>query len=225
MNRLDRISGKYIYNSKLTLTEFHILAIPKYKSSRLSDNFAGSRTDAELICAYKNGDISGYNEIVLRYQHQVYWVIRKMVNSHDDADDLTQEVFIKVYSALKNFREESNLFTWLYRIATNYSINHLRKAKVRNTVSFDIINEPVESNDKKSDETIDENIKRRLLVEAIETLPARQRAVFNMRYYDELSYEDISKILKKSVGGIKANYFHAVKKLGGYIKTKMRIDN
>jgi RNA polymerase sigma-70 factor (ECF subfamily) len=147
-----------------------------------------------------------------------------MVNSHDDADDLTQEVFIKIYSALKDFREESNLFTWLYRIATNYSINHIRKAKVRNTVSFEVVTQSIVSNEKKSDEAIDENTRRRVLEEAIETLPAQQRAVFNMRYYDELSYEEISKILKKSVGGIKANYFHAVKKLGDHLKQKMKIE-
>jgi len=200
------------------------LAIPKDKSPQLSEQFTGGRTDTELISAYKNGDISGYNEIVLRYQKQVYWVIRKMVNSHDDADDLTQEVFIKIYSALKDFREESNLFTWLYRIATNYSINHIRKAKVRNTVSFEVVTQSIESNEKKSDEAIDENTRRKVLEEAIETLPAQQRAVFNMRYYDELSYEEISKILKKSVGGIKANYFHAVKKLGDHLKQKMKIE-
>ena len=197
------------------------MAATKDNSPQLSDKFDGSRPDSELISAFKNGDITGYNEIVRRYQQQVYWVIRKMVNSHDDADDLTQEVFIKVYSALRDFREESNLFTWLYRIASNYSINHLRKMKIRNTVSFEIVTEQIESKDKRSDETMDEASRRKLLERAIETLPAKQRAVFNMRYYDELSYEDISKILKKSVGGVKANYFHAVKKLGEFMKPKI----
>jgi RNA polymerase sigma factor (sigma-70 family) len=201
------------------------LAATKDKSPQLSDEFNGSRPDSELISAFKNGDISGYNEIVRRYQQQVYWVIRKMVNSHDDADDLTQEVFIKIYTALKDFREESNLFTWLYRIATNYSINHVRKAKVRNTVSFEVITGQVESGDKRSDEAVDEKTKRKLLEEAIETLPAQQRAVFNLRYNENLSYEDISKIMNKSVGGIKANYFHAVKKLGDYLKLKMKMEN
>lgn len=186
----------------------------------MSDKIAGSKPDSELINAFKNGDVSGYNEIVRKYQQQVYWIIRKMVNSHDDADDLTQEVFIKVYTALKDFREESNLFTWLYRIATNYSINHIRKIKIKNTVSFEIVTEQVESGEKRSDEALDEVSRRKLLEEAIETLPAKQRAVFNMRYYDELSYEDIAGIMKKSVGGIKANYFHAVKKLGEFMKTK-----
>jgi RNA polymerase sigma factor (sigma-70 family) len=193
----------------------------KDKSSQLSEKIAGNKLDSELIAAFKNGDVKGYNEIVMKYQQQVYWVIRKMVNSHDDADDLTQEVFIKVYSALKDFREESNLFTWLYRIAMNYSINHIRKIKIRNTVSFELVTEQVESKDKMSDETMDEAAKRKLLEEAIETLPAKQRAVFNMRYYDELSYEEIADITKKSVGGIKANYFHAVKKLGEFMKPKL----
>lgn len=177
--------------------------------------------DAELIRQFKNGDIRGYNEIVRKYQQQVYWVIRKMVLDHDEADDITQEVFIKVYSALNEFREESNLFTWLYRIATNYSINYLRKVKTRNTVSVDMVAEPIESSEKRSDEIIDEETRRKVLEEAIETLPAQQRAVFNMRYYDEMPYDEIANILGKSVGGIKANYFHAVKKIGQYVKEKI----
>jgi RNA polymerase sigma-70 factor (ECF subfamily) len=201
------------------------LAATRDKGPQVSDRFVEGRPDSELISAFKNGDIGGYNEIVRRYQQQVYWVIRKIVNSHDDADDLTQEVFIKIYSALKDFREESNLFTWLYRIATNYSINHIRKAKIKNTVSFEIITQQVESGDKKSDEAVDEKTRRKLLEEAIETLPAQQRAVFNLRYNENLSYEDISKIMNKSVGGVKANYFHAVRKLGDYLKMKMRTEN
>jgi RNA polymerase sigma-70 factor (ECF subfamily) len=190
----------------------------------MPEKFVNSKSDSELIRDFKNGDVRGYNEIVRKYQQQVYWIVRKMVNSHDDADDLTQEVFIKVYSALRDFREESNLFTWLYRIAVNYSINHIKKVKIRNTVSFEVVTDPVETKDKKSDELIDEQTRRKHLEAAIETLPARQRAVFNMRYYDELSYDEISKILKKSVGGVKANYFHAVKKLGEYLKEKAKIE-
>ncbi len=183
-----------------------------------------NRSDSELIRDFKNGDIKGYNEIVRRYQKQVYWVIRKIVNSHDDADDITQEVFIKVHSALGNFREESNLFTWLYRIATNYSINHIRKLKVKNTVSLEVETKQMISQDKMSDEKIDEERRRKILEQAIETLPAQQRAVFDLRYYEELSYEDISKIMKRSVGGIKANYFHAVKKIGEHLKIKFKTD-
>jgi RNA polymerase sigma factor (sigma-70 family) len=177
--------------------------------------------DSELIRQFKNGDIKGYNEIVRKYQQQVYWVIRKIVQDHDDTDDITQEVFIKVYSALKEFREESNLFTWLYRIATNYAINHTRKVKVRNTVSVELVVEQVETGEKNAGELMDEQSRRKILEQAIETLPPQQRAVFNMRYYDELPYDEIANILGKSVGGIKANYFHAVKKIGEYVKEKI----
>jgi RNA polymerase sigma factor (sigma-70 family) len=180
------------------------------------------KQDCELITNFKSGDIKGYNEIVKKYQEQVYWVIRKMVFNHDDADDITQEVFIKVYTALKDFREESNLFTWLYRIAVNFSINHIKKNKNKSNFSIDSLMIQVESHDKKSDELIEEKERRELLMRAIETLPVQQRIVFNMRYYDDLSYNDISKLLKKSVGGIKANYFHAVKKIGEYLKTKIK---
>ncbi|RPI19361.1 MAG: RNA polymerase sigma factor [Ignavibacteriae bacterium] len=179
------------------------------------------KPDKELIKDFKNGDIRGYNELVRRYQQQVYRVVRKIVLNHDDADDITQEVFIKVYSALKEFREESNVFTWLYRIATNYSINHIKRVKVKNTVSFEIVTEQVEYIEKKTDERMDDEQRRKILIEAIETLPAQQRAVFNLRYYEELSYDEISKIMEKSVGGVKANYFHAVKKLGEYLKGKV----
>jgi RNA polymerase sigma factor (sigma-70 family) len=182
------------------------------------------KNDSELINDFKNGDIRGFNEIVRKYQQQVYWVIRRMVIDHDDADDITQEVFVKVYSALKNFREEANLFTWLYRIATNYSINHIRKIKSKNLVSFEVISDPIETKEKGSEEIIDEETRRKVLNKAIESLPVQQKAVFNLRYYEELSYEEIAKIMKKSVGGIKANYFHAVKNLSSYFKAKMIVD-
>jgi RNA polymerase sigma-70 factor (ECF subfamily) len=187
----------------------------------MKGNIPKINNDSELIRQFKSGDVKGYNEIVRKYQKQVYWVIRKMVLDHDEADDITQEVFIKVHSALKDFREESNLFTWLYRIATNYSINHLKKVKTRNTVSVELVSEPLESDDKVYDEHIDEVQRRKILEKAIETLPAQQRAVFDLRYYDQLPYDEIAEILGKSVGGIKANYFHAVKKIGECVKGKI----
>jgi RNA polymerase sigma factor (sigma-70 family) len=186
-----------------------------------AEDILDKKNDSELVRAFKNGDIKGYNEIVRKYQQQVYWVIRKMVQGHDEADDITQEVFIKVYTALKDFREESNLFTWLYRIATNYAINHIRKVKVKNTVSFEIVTDPIVSDEKEGGETLDGARRTRILEDAIETLPPKQRAVFNMRYYDELPYDEIAKILEKSAGGIKANYFHAVKKIGEYVKSRI----
>jgi RNA polymerase sigma factor (sigma-70 family) len=184
-------------------------------------NLTGKNSDIEFVRQFKNGDIRGYNEIVRKYQQQVYWIIRRIVQDHDESDDITQEVFIKIHSALRNFREESNLYTWLYRIATNFAINHVKKVKVKNTVSIEIVTEQIENKDLHADEKFDEERKRKILGEAIETLPPRQRAVFNMRYYDELTYEEISDILGKSTGGVKANYFHAVKKIGEYVKKNL----
>jgi len=189
----------------------------------MADKKAEQNIDLELVRAFKNGDVSGYNRIVLKYQEQVYWVARKMVNDHDDANDLTQEVFIKVYSALKDFREESNLFTWLYRITMNFCLNHVTKPKTKMTVSVEEVVEPMFSSDQSADERIDEEIRREAIMEAIETLPKQQRAVFNMRYYDNIPYEEISKIMKRSVGGVKANYFHAVKHIGNHLKEKLGI--
>jgi RNA polymerase sigma-70 factor (ECF subfamily) len=111
----------------------------------------------------------------------------------------------------------------LYRIAVNYSINHIKKSKIRNTISIEIVSEPIEAKDKKSDELMDEETRRKHLESAIDTLPAQQRAVFNFRYYTALSYGDISRILNKSIGGVKANYFHAVKNLGECLKEKMKV--
>ena len=187
----------------------------------MKENLSSGNNDIDFVKQFKNGDIRGYNEIVRKYQKQVYWVIRRIVQDHDETDDITQEVFIKIYSALKDFREESNLFTWLYRIATNYAINHVKKVKVRGTVSLEIVTEQIENKDKQADEILDDQRRRKILEAAIETLPPQQRVVFNMRYYDELPYEEISKILGKSVGGIKANYFHAVKKIGVYVKENL----
>lgn len=187
----------------------------------MKESSRGKNSDTELIRQFKNGEINGYNEIVRKYQQQVYWIIRRIVQDHDETDDITQEVFIKVYSALRNFREESNLFTWLYRIATNFALNHVKKVKAKGTVSLELVTGQIESKDKQTDEILDEDRKRKILEAAIETLPPQQRAVFNMRYYDELPYDEISSILGKSVGGIKANYFHAVKKIGEYVKSNL----
>jgi len=186
----------------------------------MNGNSGSRNNDSDLVKQFKNGDIRGYNEIVRKYQKQVYWIIRKIVQDHDETDDITQEVFIKVHSALKNFREEANLFTWLYRISVNFALNHVKKVKHRNTVSFEVVTEQFEYDEKNTDEKLDEQRRRKILEQAIETLPPQQRAVFNMRYYDQMQYGEISKILGKSVGGIKANYFHAVKKIGDYIKAK-----
>lgn len=145
-----------------------------------------------------------------------------MVIDHDDADDITQNVFIKLHSALKNFRGESALFTYLYKMAVNFSLNHIKKTKNKQMketlINNDMIDNICDNGNNSSD--FDSDNRSKIIAEAVAGLPDRQRAVFNMRFYDELSYEEISKILNKSVGGLKANYFHAFKKIQAFLNNK-----
>ena len=182
--------------------------------------------DNLIIECFKKGNKSAFNYLVLKYQKKIYWIIRQMVMNHDEADDITQEVFIKIYESMDSFRGDSKFFTYIYKIAVNFSINHLNKAKRIFTISSDFNMETykLKSDDKNADEIIDNNQRTKCLEEAIFSLPVQQRAVFNLRYYDNLSYEEIGKILNKSVGGMKANYFHAIKKIEDYLK-KQRIFN
>ncbi|MBE2254692.1 MAG: sigma-70 family RNA polymerase sigma factor [Ignavibacteria bacterium] len=175
-----------------------------------------------LIDEFKNGNINAYNTLVRKYQKKIYSLIRKMVLDHDDASDITQEVFIKLYSSLKDFRGESKFFTYIYRIAVNYSINHLNKKNRILSRSADIENESyhLSSDEAGADEKFDSELKSKFLDKAIGLLPEQQRIVFNLRFYENLSYEEISQITNKSVGGMKANYFHAVKKIQEYFKKK-----
>ncbi len=176
--------------------------------------------DKQLLELYHAGQADRmFNEMVRRYHSRIYWVARRMVKNHEDADDIAQDVFIKAYTALKDFRGDANIYTWLYRIAVNLSINHLRKQKVRKLVDItDYI--PFLGKDADQDRGIirEENVS--LIEQAIETLPEKQRAVFIMRYYDEMPYEQISAILGTSVGGLKANYHHAVKKVGQFVRDR-----
>lgn len=177
--------------------------------------------DELLIDSFKKGNHNAFNLIVRKYQKRIYMTIKKMVLDHDDADDITQEVFIKLYRSIRDFRGESKFFTYLYKIAFNYSLNHLNrsnKIKMRNTEFNDSNDSHSLRNGNDINEIIDEKKRSIILKKAIETLPDQQRAVFVMRYYDNMSYEEISKILNKSVGGMKANYFHALKKIGNCIK-------
>ncbi len=177
-----------------------------------------SKSDAELVKELKNGHQVAFNELVRRYKERVYWVARRMVGSHDDADDIAQEVFIKVYRSIDSFREESSFYTWVYRIATNTSINFLKRKKLRELIRFDDLVAPLISVEDQPDETIEREENTALIERAIQRLPQKQRQVFIMRYYDELSYEEMAKILKKSVGGLKANYFHALKKIKEFMR-------
>ncbi len=176
--------------------------------------------DKQLLDMYRAGQADRmFNEMVRRYHSRIYWVARRMVKSHEDADDIAQEVFVRAYQSLENFRGESAIYTWLYRITVNLSINHLRKQKIRKLVDItDYIPFLAKDADQDSGVVRKENVS--LIEEAIDTLPEKQRAVFIMRYYDEMPYEQISAILGTSVGGLKANFHHAVKKITAFVKKR-----
>jgi len=154
----------------------------------------------------------GFARLVSEYSERLYWQIRKMVLSHDDANDILQDVFIKVWTNLENFRGESKLTTWLYRIAINESITFLNKKRTQNNISIDD-EDTFLLNTIESDEYFDGDEAQKLLQKAIVTLPDKQRLVFQMKYFDEMKYEDMSEILGTSVGALKASYHHAVKKI------------
>lgn len=179
------------------------------------------RTDFELVDDFKKGDAAAFNEIVRRYQERVYWIARRLVETHEDADDVVQDVFVRVYESLTKFRSDSTLFTWLYRITTNVALNALRKKRVKEMVRLhDIKTKISDEADGPSDELQRQEYER-LLQEAIERLPPKQKLVFTMRFYDELPYEEMARILKRSEGGLKANYSHAFKKIQAYVRKEM----
>ncbi len=158
-----------------------------------------------------------FTDIVKKYQEKIYWHIRRMVVDHDDANDVLQNMFIKVWKGLENFREDSQLYTWLYRIATNESLTFLEQQKKKSAISLSDVESGL-SNKIKADEGFDANRLEWKLQLAIQQLPERQRLVFNLRYYDEMPYEKMSAILETSEGALKASYHHAAKKIEDFIK-------
>ncbi|HTP79828.1 MAG TPA: sigma-70 family RNA polymerase sigma factor [Bacteroidota bacterium] len=175
------------------------------------------KSDLELVREFQNGQEAAFNRLVLRYQERIYWLARKFVNDHDHADDIVQEVFCKTYEALRGFRGESSYFTWLYRITVNISLNYVRRQRIKDFLRIDEMFDTEGDRAEEPDVLLEKKEQRELIEEAIAQLPEKQKAVFLLRYYEELPYEDIAKILKTSVGGLKANYFHAVRKIGNYL--------
>ena len=177
-----------------------------------------NRPDLELVQDVRNGNRQAYTELMRRYQQRIYWVARRIVGSHEEADDVTQDAFIKAFLALGDFRGDASFFTWIYRIAVNLSLNAVRKQQLMGYLRESLLlNKILPAQDDPSAQ-VEFNDTNSRLEKAILTLPEKQRAVFIMRYYDELSYEEISKILKTSVGGLKANYFHALRKVQEQMK-------
>jgi RNA polymerase sigma factor (sigma-70 family) len=175
-------------------------------------------TDDELLKMFFEGDNPNYafNLIVRKHQETVYRLVRRMVISHDDANDIVQDVFIKAWQGLPSFRKDAALFTWIYRIATNESLSFLKKKKNRFML-------PLIDVSKQLEETLEADVYYRgsdiekKIQKAILKLPDKQRAVFNLRYHEEMKYEHMAEVMGTSVGALKASYHHAVKKIEKYI--------
>ena len=174
--------------------------------------------DFELLETFKDPATKerAFTGIIKKYQEKLYWHIRRMVVDHDDANDVLQNMFIKVWKGLENFREDSQLYTWLYRIATNESLTFLTQQKKRNSVSLSDVENGL-SNKLRSDTHFDANKLEWKLQLGIQQLPEKQRLVFNLRYYDEMPYEEMSRVLETSEGALKASYHHAAKKIEEFI--------
>jgi RNA polymerase sigma factor (sigma-70 family) len=179
----------------------------------------GLLEDKELLLKIRNPETRsyGFNLLVRQYQQRVYWHVRKMVIDHDDSDDLTQEIFIKVHKYIDGFREDSQLFTWIYRIATNECLSFLNKKKRRFFLPIEDITEQLASKVDASFIDMDGDDIQKKLQKAILKLPDKQRLVFNMKYFDDMPYEQMAEITKTSVGALKASFHHAVKKIEGFL--------
>ena len=174
--------------------------------------------DTELLLQFRDPENKekAFTAIIKKYQEKLYWHIRRMVVEHEDANDVLQNVFIRVWNGLENFREDSQLYTWLYRIATNECLSFLEQQKRKSALSFDEMESGL-SNKIVADKYFDPNKLEWKLQLAIQQLPEKQRVVFTLRYYDEMPYEEMSRVLDTSEGALKASYHHAVKKIEDYI--------
>lgn len=167
----------------------------------------------------KNKDTQekAFRELIVLYKERLYWHIRKIVISHNDADDVLQDTFVKVFRNISKFKGDSKLYSWMYRIATNESITHLHKtAKLNNIDNASLQKQMVDK--LYADVYFDGDEIQLKLQNAMATLPEKQRLVFNMKYFDNLKYDDMSEILNTSVGALKASYHHARKKIEAYLR-------
>lgn len=180
---------------------------------------SNKKSEDELIrrLTDPNSRREAFSQVIHLYQENLYWQIRKLVLDHEDASDVLQNTLLKAWQALDGFRGDAKLSTWLYTIAHNEAISFLTKRQAELDMTIDDPDGYV-MDTQEADRYFDGDEAQRLLLEAIAQLPAKQREVFNMRYYDELPYEDISRITGTSVGALKASYHFAVEKITAYVK-------
>lgn len=176
-------------------------------------------SDREILDLFAKADTRNYafNLLVRQFQQRLYWHIRRMVIDHDDTDDLLQNVFIKAFHALDQFREDSKIYTWLYRIATNECITFLNNKRKRFFLPIADVERQLSENLQNDAYFSGDRIQMKLQ-QALLTLPEKQRLVFNLKYYENMKYEDMSEILGTSVGALKASYHHAVKKIEEFMR-------
>ncbi|RZK73404.1 MAG: sigma-70 family RNA polymerase sigma factor [Pedobacter sp.] len=174
--------------------------------------------DSEILEKFSNEETKNeaFNLLLNKYQQKIYWHIRRLVVDHDDADDLVQDVFIKVWKNLDKFRNDAQLYTWIYRIASNESITFLNKKKQKNNIPLDDVSAELTETLVSSSYFNGDQIQTKLQ-QAILTLPDKQRLIFNMKYYDDLKYEEIAEITGTSVGALKASFHIAVKKIEAFM--------
>jgi RNA polymerase sigma factor (sigma-70 family) len=175
--------------------------------------------DPEIVTRFKQDATkhSAYTVLVKKYQEKLYWHIRRILPDHEDANDVLQNTFIKVWNALATFREDSQLYTWLYRIATNESLSFVEQQKRKSAIPFTEVAEAY-TNKIAADTNFNANRLEWKLLLAIQQLPEKQRLVFSLRYYDEMTYDEMSRVLDTSAGALKASYHHAAKKVEEFIK-------
>lgn len=170
--------------------------------------------DNDILNLFRTNEQKAFSSLVIKYQERIYWHVRKMVVNHEDANDITQNIFIKVWKGLSKFKKESNLYTWIYRIATNETLNFINVNK--NKVAQSIENILIEN--RKDDSFFSGDEIEVKLHKAIATLPEKQKLVFNMKYFDDLKYTEIVEIIGGSIGSLKASYHHAQKKIETFLK-------
>jgi len=179
--------------------------------------------ESDLLARLRKGATrdAAFRELVVQYQERLYWHIRRIVITHEDADDVLQETLIKVFRNINGFKGESKLYSWMYRIATNESLSFLnRKSRMRGISNEELQDQLVQNLE--ADPYFDGDQAELALQKALSTLPEKQRLVFNMKYFEALKYDEISEILETSVGGLKASYHLAVKKVEKYLKGETR---
>lgn len=175
--------------------------------------------EEDILELLRNPDTQkqGFAQVVEEYSERMYWQIRKMVYSHEDANDILQDVFIKAWLNIEKFRGDAKLSTWLYKIAINESITYINRSKAKLNLSIDD-SDSFLVNQLEGDEYFDGDKAQLLLQQAVVRLPEKQRLVFQMKYFNELKYDEISEVLGTSVGALKASYHHAVKKVESFLK-------